>query len=92
MEALDHLNVVKILSVTQISNDHVRVVMEACEGNLDNLLRNRESRYGNGLDDLRFLGRQIISGLHYLHGKGIAHRDIKPRNILGSILLPSVGK
>ncbi|XP_063447978.1 probable serine/threonine-protein kinase DDB_G0284251 [Mytilus trossulus] len=28
------------------------------------------------------LAKDILSGLNYLHGKGVAHRDLKPENVL----------
>ena len=36
------------------------------------------------MDECRAQGffKQIISGLAYLHRKGVAHRDIKPENLL----------
>ena len=41
----------------------------------------RHQRYPS-LQCIRSIGQQALSGLDYLHGKGVMHRDIKPQNIL----------
>jgi serine/threonine protein kinase len=33
-------------------------------------------------DVVRYLFRQLVEGLNYLHSKGVVHRDIKPENLL----------
>jgi uracil-DNA glycosylase family 4 len=35
-----------------------------------------------GVEDLVSVARQVASGLHAAHGKGILHRDVKPANLL----------
>ncbi|KAI5179864.1 glycogen synthase kinase 3 beta, partial [Pancytospora epiphaga] len=37
---------------------------------------------GHPIKTLRHFMKQLFSGLRYLHGLGIAHRDVKPANIL----------
>ncbi|CAJ2506209.1 Uu.00g003390.m01.CDS01 [Anthostomella pinea] len=41
------------------------------------------SSYYHGFEenDARFVVKQIVSAIRYLHKKGIAHRDLKPENI-----------
>lgn len=75
-----------------IEGEKLYVIMEYCEkGDLASYL---ERQVGVMLNESRIwkIALQILCGLHYLHKKGIIHRDIKPRNIfLTRNWVPKIG-
>ena len=81
---LRHSHVVKIYETIE-TEKHIVIVMELCAGgDLLNYVRKRcklKEPYA-----LKIF-KQIVDGLCYIHGKNIAHRDIK----LDNILLDGVG-
>ena len=75
-------------------NDHMVdcrcLVMELCDGNLDEYVRGRSVDIPKGVVDPKLINGQVTVGLSYLHGKGIVHRDLKPQNILMCRISPAV--
>eukprot|EP01097_Dermamoeba_algensis_P004363 TRINITY_DN2865_c0_g2_i1.p1 TRINITY_DN2865_c0_g2~~TRINITY_DN2865_c0_g2_i1.p1 ORF type:complete len:169 (-),score=22.50 TRINITY_DN2865_c0_g2_i1:1078-1584(-) len=53
--------------------------MQLCNMTLQEWLRNPK-RMVNQLQNLHIF-KQLVSGLHYVHSKGLIHRDLKPANI-----------
>ncbi len=79
-QALTHQNLLKVNYLAS-TGSLTYVVMEYIDG--ENLEEYRLRRGGKlTLDDLRKIGPQILTGLNYLHEKGVVHRDIKPHNIM----------
>ena len=65
------------------TNDYLFIIMEyvAC-GTLADCIKpiKLEDRLDEGLT--RLVALQMCEALNYLHGRSIAHRDVKPENIL----------
>jgi serine/threonine protein kinase len=79
LKMLRHPNVVKLLETFDTDKHHL-IVMELCPGgDLLNYVRKRRKlneKYA------KFVFKQIMEGLSYLHANGVVHRDIKLDNIL----------
>ena len=79
MKRARHENIVRLYESFEIDS-HIVYVMEVCGGG-DLLTFVRRRRKLNE-DQAKFIFRQIINGLKYVHSKGVLHRDIKLDNIL----------
>ena len=79
LKILRHPNVVKLLETFDTDKHHL-IVMELCPGgDLLNYVRKRRK-----LNEkmAKFVFKQIMEGLLYIHQNGVVHRDIKLDNIL----------
>ena len=64
--------------------------MELCAGTLEYVCNNKYNEPALPLDDIVLY--QITCGVAYIHSMQLAHRDIKPTNILISLTDPVVIK
>ncbi|XP_052600828.1 putative sperm motility kinase W [Peromyscus californicus insignis] len=79
LQSVEHRNIVHFFHVIDTSSTTF-VIMEYIAGkNLEYLIR---ERYFLKEDEVRPIFQQVVSGVHFLHQKRIAHRDIKLENIL----------
>ncbi|XP_032958245.1 serine/threonine-protein kinase MARK2-like, partial [Rhinolophus ferrumequinum] len=79
MLGLRHPNIVQLFEVIDTDKSAFLIMEHASRGNLGRYLeihgRMEESA-------ARRTFRQLVSAVHYCHGKGIIHRDVKPQNVL----------
>lgn len=80
MKNLDHFNIVQYLGFETMQDHTYNLFLEYVPGgSVGSCLRNH-GRFEEQI--IRFLTRQILEGLAYLHACGILHRDLKSDNLL----------
>lgn len=84
MKTCRHRNVVSLFEIIDDpSHDELYLIMQlARNGALLKLNSRGEASKHFSIAEVAGYGRQLCSGLRYLHNKGIVHRDIKPENVL----------
>jgi eukaryotic-like serine/threonine-protein kinase len=76
---MSHPHIVRAYEVLEVPQP--AVILETLTGATLGYLEECNPR-GLGLSDVVVLGLQLCSAVHYLHGWGILHLDIKPSNIV----------
>lgn len=79
LRGLSHPNIVRLHEMVE-TDRHIGIIMEYASGGelFDYILNNRYLRDNAA----RRLFAQLVSGVGYLHKKGIVHRDLKLENLL----------
>ena len=77
---LSHRNVVECFDLLQDSKGSLYEVLEFCEGgDLMSMLNEKRDLPAREADCLFY---QLMLGIDYLHGVGVAHRDLKGENLV----------
>ncbi|XP_076053489.1 serine/threonine-protein kinase chk-1-like [Oratosquilla oratoria] len=78
-QRLKHRNVIELASAEVVEEGKLYIYIEyAANGDLADLIG------PTGMDEFPslFFFAQLLEGVEYLHSQGIAHRDLKPQNLL----------
>ena len=90
MRSLDHPNIIKLKEVVHVPKKKwVYMVLQYADcGSLDDLLSTGVSLSS---DQIRYIFKQVVEGLYYLHQNQVVHQDLKPANIMlsheGTVLI-----
>ncbi|CUM55177.1 uncharacterized protein AC631_03712 [Debaryomyces fabryi] len=79
MKDLDHLNIVQYLGFEQKDNIYSLFLEYVAGGSISSCMKS----FGKFEEPLiKFITKQVLLGLEYLHSNGILHRDLKADNLL----------
>ncbi|CAE8602635.1 unnamed protein product, partial [Polarella glacialis] len=93
LKLADHPNTVRYYEAFEDA-DNIFLVMEMCSGgSLSEYIKTAHETYGPGVseEELARITVQMLQGVAYCHTHSVAHRDIKPQNLLFSCGQPGKG-
>jgi len=83
LRLIQHDNIIPIITIqlprSREDFDGIYVVSELMESDLTSIIKSKQAL---GDEHCQFFVYQILRGLKFLHGSGVLHRDLKPRNLL----------
>lgn len=79
LQRIKHPNICQLHDVYDTTN-YLHLVMELCDGGM--LFTDIAKRHHYFESDAATAAKALFEAVKYLHNQGVAHRDIKPQNIL----------
>lgn len=89
LSSIEHPNVISLKHVS-ITSMYTCLILELMDMDLKTYLAKHPNDFDNKLQ--LHCAIELVSGLYYLHSRGILHRDLKPQNILVNDVYPPILK